>query len=87
MSCSFVIRGDDSGHPGPPLVSRASSIEEEVGHFPPPEGPDRHAVLYLAEVHLARRVWRRNATNQAALDRLARLARRPPLPVEQTFFP
>ena len=30
---------------------------------------------------------RRNATNQAALDRLTRLARRPPLPVEQTVFP
>jgi hypothetical protein len=30
---------------------------------------------------------RRNATNQAAIDRLTRLARRPPLPVEQTVFP
>jgi hypothetical protein len=30
---------------------------------------------------------RRNATNQVALDRLTRLAHRPPLPVEQPVFP
>ena len=30
---------------------------------------------------------RRNPTNQAALDRLTRLARRPPLPARETVFP
>jgi hypothetical protein len=30
---------------------------------------------------------RRNQTNAAALDRLTRMARRPPLPVEESVFP
>lgn len=41
---------DDAGDPTPAFTARAPSIEEEVGRFPPAEGPDRHGFVYPIEV-------------------------------------
>jgi hypothetical protein len=60
---------DDAGDPNPTLTSRASSIEEEVGHFPSAEGPNRHIFVYPIEVQIAR------ALSAAAVRSLTGIAR------------